>query len=405
MEILVAHNFYQRPGGEDRCMAAETAMLRAHGHRVVEYALHNDAVARMGRLQAAVGTLWNRAAFQEVRRLLRRHRPQIAHFHNTFPLISPAAYYACRLEGVPVVQSVHNFRLVCGDALLYRDGHVCEDCLGKFVPWPALLHKCYRGDLAATGAVAAMLAAHRALGTWRHAVALYIAPTEFVRRTLVRGGLPAERIAVKPHFTADGGPPGKGEGGYALFVGRLSEEKGVATLIEAWRRLGGAMPLRVVGDGPLAPMVRAAAARDPAIEWLGWQPGAQVRQLMEEAAFLVVPSECYETFGLVVIEAYAAGTPVLAPRGGAIEELVEEGRTGWHFALGDAADLAAQVGRVRADIATLAPMRHWARRQFALSYAEEPNYAQLMALYERAAGYSAALGTARVSGAAGRAMP
>ena len=405
MNILVAHNFYQQPGGEDQCMAAEAQMLRARGHDVIEYCVHNDAIAQISRLRAAARTVWSGAAARELRRLLRAHRPQVAHFHNTFPLISPAAYYACRAEAVPVVQTVHNFRLLCANALLFRDGAACEDCLGRPVAWPALRHKCYRGDRAATGAVAAMLAAHRALGTWRDAVTLYIAPTEFVRRTLARGGLPAERIVVKPHFTQGNMPPGGGRGGYALFVGRLSAEKGIDTLIEAWRRLAGGFPLKIVGDGPMARRVREAAARDRAIEWLGRQPRAGVRALMGDAAFLVAPSKCYETFGLVVIEAYAAGTPVLAPGGGAIAELVQEWRTGWHFKPGDAADLAEKLRHLVANPAAPAAMRPAARREFARKYAEEPNYAALMAIYARAAGYSAAVGTARVSGAAGVAMP
>ena len=405
MKVLVAHNFYQQPGGEDQCMAAEAAMLRGHGHDVIQYCVHNDAIGQMSRLRTAARTVWSAAAARELRRLLQAHRPQVAHFHNTFPLISPAAYHACRAEGVPVVQTVHNFRLLCANALLFRDGAVCGDCLGKPIAWPALLHKCYRDNRAATGVVAAMLAAHRGLGTWRDAVALYIAPTRFVRRTLVRGGLPAERIVVKPHFTEGDMPPGGGRGGYALFVGRLSAEKGIDTLIEAWRRLGGSLPLKIVGDGPMAPCVREAAARDPAIEWLGRRPRTRVRALMGDAAFVVVPSKCYETFGLVVIEAYAAGTPVLAPGGGAIEELVQEGRTGWHFKPGDAADLAERLRHLVANPAEPAAMRPAARREFARKYAEEPNYAALMAIYARASGYSAAVGTARVSGAAGVAMP
>lgn len=387
-------------------MAAEAAMLRRHGHNVVEYCLHNDAIEEMSRPRAAARTIWSSAAYRELRRLLQQQRPQIAHFHNIFPLISPAAYYACRGEGVPVVQTVHNFRLLCANALLFRDGAVCEDCLGKLVAWPALLHKCYRGNRAASGAAVAMLAAHRAIGTWRHAVARYIAPTEFVRRTLVRGGLPAHKVVVKPHFTAGDLPPGGGRGGYALFAGRLTAEKGVETLLEAWRRLGGGFALKIAGDGPLAPLARQAAARDPAIECLGWQAGERVRALMAEAAFVVVPSRTYETFGLVVIEAYAAGTPVLAAASGALAELVEEGRTGWHFKPADAGQLADKLRQILADPAATAAMRPAARREFALKYAEEPNYAALMAIYAQAAGrYSAAVGTARLKGAAGATMP
>jgi glycosyltransferase involved in cell wall biosynthesis len=398
VDILVAHNFYQRPGGEDQCMAAEVAMLRAHGHNVVQYCVHNDAIKEMSLLRAAGRTVWSGSAFRELRRLLEAHRPQIAHFHNIFPLISPAAYYACRAAGVPVVQTVHNFRLFCANGLLVRDGGACEDCLGKLFAWPALLHKCYRGNRAATGAVAVMMAAHWAIGTWRSAVAFYIAPTEFLRRTLVRSGLPPERIVVKPHFTAGDLRPGSGCGGYALYAGRLSTEKGIDTMIEAWSRLGGVLPLKIVGDGPMAAIVREAALRNAAIEWLGWQPHEKVHNLMRDAVFVVVPSRTYEVLPFVVIEAFAAGTPVLASGSGALAELVEDCRTGRHFQPGDPEDLVEKVRHILANPAQLAAMRQAARQESALKYAEEPNYDALMAIY------SAAIGTLRVKGPAGRAM-
>src|SRR5580704_5313472 len=195
MNILAAHNFYKQPGGEDQCVAAEVAMLKAHGHEVTQYFLRNESIDAMSRLQVGSRTIWSGPAFRELRQLFRTHRPQIAHFHNTFPLISPAAYYAARAENVRVVQTLHNFRLCCANALLFRNGEICEDCVGKAIPWPGVLHKCYRDSRAASGATAAMLTVHRALGTWRKAVDMYIVLTESSRRKLVGGGLPAEKIA------------------------------------------------------------------------------------------------------------------------------------------------------------------------------------------------------------------
>src|SRR3954452_18720116 len=197
MKILVVHNFYQQPGGEDRCLEAEVAMLRAHGDEVIQYTADNDPIDGMNRLKAAARTVWSRPAARELRDLIREHRPAVAHFHNTFPLISPAAYYACRAERVPVVQTLHNFRLLCPNALFFRDGKVCEDCLGKAVPWPGVVHGCYRGSRTATAAVAAMITPHRALGTWREMVDVYIPLTEASRQKFIAGGLPANKLVVK----------------------------------------------------------------------------------------------------------------------------------------------------------------------------------------------------------------
>src|SRR5437773_765730 len=229
MKILVVHNYYKQAGGEDQCVAAEVEMLQAHGHEVTQYVLHNDAIDRMSRLEVATRTIWSRRAYREIRELIHSHRPEIAHFNNTFPLISPAAYYAARAEKVGVVQTLHNFRLLCPNALFFRAGRVCEDCLGKSIPWPGVVHKCYRGSRAASATTAAMLAVHRMLGTWREAVDTYIALTDFGRQKFIEGGLPPEKIAVKPNFVHPDPGPGAGTGGYAIFVGRLSEEKGLQT--------------------------------------------------------------------------------------------------------------------------------------------------------------------------------
>ena len=384
MKILVAHNFYKQPGGEDQCVAAEVAMLRAHGHEVTQYCLRNESIDAMGRLQLASRTIWSRAAYRNLRELFRTHRPQIAHFHNTFPLISPSAYYAARAENVRVVQTLHNFRLLCANALLFRNGEACEDCLGKSIAWPGIVHKCYRGNRAASTAVATMLATHRVLGTWARAVDVYIALTEFGRRKLVEGGLPADKIAIKPNFAYPDPGPGGGTGGYAVFVGRLSAEKGVKALLEAWLQLGGELPLKLLGDGPLAAAVQQAAAKDTSIQWLGNLPPEAVYKLIGEAAFLVLPSQCYENFPRVVIEAFAKGTPVIVSKLGAMAAIVDDGRTGLHFKPGDPIDLAATVRRMLGGSLKLTRMRQAARQKFEQNYTADSNHLTLMTIYEKA---------------------
>lgn len=384
MKILLCHNFYQQPGGEDQSFAAEARMLEAHGHDVVRFTRHNDSIDGMSRWDVAKRTLWSRQSYRELRDLIRRERPAVMHCTNTFPLISPAAYYAARAEGVPVVQSLRNYRLLCPNALLLRNGRVCEDCLGKAIPWPAVVHGCYRESRLASAVVALMVAGHRALRTWSRAVDLYFTLTEFARRKLVEGGLPANRLAVKPNFIDPDPGPGSGCGGYAVFVGRLSPEKGIETLLAAWQQDRSLPSLKVVGDGPLAGAVAAAAARDPRIEGLGHRPAQEVLEIVGQAGCLVMPSVWYETFGRTIIEAFARGTPVVASRIGALAELVDEGRTGLLFEPGDAADLAVRVRHLLADPATLARMRQQARQEYHQKYTAEINYRQLMALYERA---------------------
>jgi glycosyltransferase involved in cell wall biosynthesis len=383
MNILVAHNFYKQPGGEDQCVSAEVAMLRNYGHQVTQYCLSNDAIDAMGRVELAARTTWSRRAFCELRQLFQTHRPQIAHFHNTFPLISPSAYYAARAENVRVIQTLHNFRLCCVNALLFRDGEVCEDCLGKAVPWRGIVHRCYRNSYTASAGTAAMVATHRLLGTWRNAVDTYIALSESSRRKLVAGGLPADKIVIKSNFAYPDPGPGEGGAGYAIYVGRLSAEKGVETLLAAWRQLG-VPPLKLVGDGPIAPAVRAAVAHNSRIEWLRSAPQQTVYDLVGKAAFLVLPSRCYENFPRVVIEAFAKGTPVIVSKLGAMAEIVEDGRSGLHFKPGDVVDLAEKVQRILADPLKLKRMRQAAREKFEQNFTADANHNILMAIYERA---------------------
>lgn len=384
MDILVAHNFYQQPGGEDQAVAAEVAVMKAHGHNVIQYCVHNNSIDAMHRFDAALRTMWNGRTYHELRELFKTHRPQIAHFHNTFPLISPAGYYAARAENIPVVQTVHNFRLLCPNALLFRDGEVCEDCVGKSVTWPGVVHKCYRGSFAATSTVAAMLAVHRAMGTWRNAVDAYITLTEFAQNKLIEGGLPAGKVVLKSNFVHPDPGPGSGLGGYAVFVGRLSAEKGLETLLDAWRRLAGKLLLKIIGDGPMAAKVKDATANDASIQWLGAKPLEAVYDAVGHATALVLPSECYENFPRVLVEAFAKGTPVIASDLGAMATIVSNGRTGLLFKPGNSEDLAEKVECIFSDPRRLARMRQAARDEFARKFTAESNHRTLMAIYEQA---------------------
>jgi glycosyltransferase involved in cell wall biosynthesis len=384
MKILAVHNKYQRPGGEDQVFVDETALLETRNHRVLRYEVHNDQVKQVNRLTLAKDTIWNTSAYRELGALIRRERPHVVHFHNTLPLVSPAGYYAARAEGVPVIQTLHNYRLLCPVALFFRDGRVCEDCMGKAVPWPGVIHGCYRGSRAASGVIATMLTVHRALRTWTEMVDVYVALTEFARNKFIEGGLPAGKIVVKPNFVAPDPGQGQGGGGYALFVGRLAPEKGTETMLAAWDRLGTRIPLKIVGDGPMRDRVVEAAARQSNVEWLGHRPVEDVHALMGKADMLVFPSQWYETFGRVAAEAFAAGTPVIAANIGAVAELVEHGRTGLIFRPGDPEDLVTQVEWALSHSAELRSMREEVRAEFEAKYTAERNYRALMEIYEAA---------------------
>ena len=384
MRIVVAHNYYQQPGGEDQVFAAEVALLRRFGHDVQTFVVHNEALDGLSRIKAMAASVWNRASYEAVRPLVRQTRAEVVHFHNTFPLISPAAYRAARDEGAAVVQTLHNFRLVCPCALLFREGVVCEECLGRSMAWPGIVHGCYRQSRTTTAAVAGMVWAHELLGTWHNDVDVYVAPTSFARSKLIEGGLPAEKLVVKPNFVDPDPGVGAGRGEYMLFVGRLSAEKGIDTLLAAWEGLPEAIPLKIVGDGPLAGVVADAAAQRTNIEWLGRRSLAEVYELMGDAAALVFPSRCYETFGRSIVEAFARGTPVIASGHGAMTDLVEHRRTGLLFAPGDAADLASQVRLLLADPQLACSMRAAARTEYESHYTGPTNYEQLINIYTRA---------------------
>lgn len=385
MRILLVHNFYQLPGGEDQVFADESRLLQAHGHDVHPLTMHNDTVERMGKLRLACTTLWNTRAYRRLRAEIRAHHPDIVHFHNVFPLVSPSAYYAARAARVPVVQTLHNYRLLCPGATLFRDQRCCQDCVGRPIPWPAVVHRCYRGSAAASAMTAGMIALHRGAGTWSHAVDVYVALTPFARRKFIEGGLPAHKIEVKPNFVDP--DPGylPGHAGYALFVGRFSPEKGIETLLEAWRRLGLEIPLKIAGDGPCAATVRKATDEIAGVEWLGWRPAAEVRALLRGAAFLVFPSAWYEGLPKTIIESFAVGTPVLASKIGSLDGLITHRRTGLHVRAGDPDDLANLARWAWTHPGEMADMGVRGRQEYEAKYTASANYDQIMAIYDRAA--------------------
>ena len=385
MRVLVVHNYYQYRGGEGQAFSDECDLLASRGHPLLRYTHHNDEINEMRALDVGRKTLWNGTAKRELRDLLNYHQPDVIHFHNTFPLISPAAYHAVQNGEVPVVQTLHNYRIMCPGGAFFRDGAACEDCSGKRIAWPGIKRACYRNSRPATIASAAMSYGHRALGTWEKYVDLFIAPSEFTRKKYIAAGFPADRIIVKPHFVGTDPGVGTGDGGYVLYVGRLSEEKGLPVLLSAWQHSDDPPLLKIVGDGPLADLTTRATEQLQNIEWLGAQEPDTVKELMKDAMAVVVPSVCYETFGRVVIEAFAVGTPVVASDIGALVELVEHDRTGRLFYPGSAVDLAEQVEWIRDHPDEARAYRKACREEYESKYTAQRNYELLIDAYEQAA--------------------
>jgi glycosyltransferase involved in cell wall biosynthesis len=384
MKILSVHNSYQSPGGEDQVFAQEADLLQSHRHEVLRYHTSNDQLKGQNPLRAFSNTVWNQQKFRDLVSLLRQERPDLVHVHNTFAAISPAVYYAARREGIPVVQTLHNYRMLCPAGTLFRDGQVCEACVGKKLPWPGLVHGCYRDSRLATAAGGAMLATHNYMHTWSKTVSAYIALSDFSRNKFIQAGFPAEKIHVKPNFLVNDPGVGDGRGNYAFFIGRLTQEKGINTLLEAWREIGKKFPLQIAGDGPLATEVERASRSIEGVTWLKWLSREEVWRRMKDASVLISPSTWYEPFGLNLIEAFATGLPVIASNLGSMSTMIAHERTGLHFLPGNAKSLvgALQWWMAHPDEAKL--MRANARLEYETKYTAEKNYAQMIDIYGRA---------------------
>jgi glycosyltransferase involved in cell wall biosynthesis len=383
--ILVVHERYRQRGGEDAVFEAEADLLERHGHRVERLVVDNTGIpdqpsARQA-IRLAVGTVWSPEGARLVRRATQRFRPEVVHVHNTFPLLSPAVHAAAHAVGAATVQTLHNYRLTCPAAVLFRDGRYCEDCVGRVVPWPGVVHGCYHGSRVRTVPVAALIAVHRARGTWRRDVDRIIALSNFQRGVLIRAGLDPARVVIKANFSDDPGEGGSHAGAF-LFVGRLSPEKGVAVLLEAWST-GIPVSCRVVGDGPLEDAVLRASAAS-AIEPLGHLAKPDVLAEMRDARALILPSVCPEPMPLVAIEALASGLPVIAPRMGSFPEMIRDGRTGLLFEPGDARGLAAAVRTAIEAPEALAVMGRAARKEYLGRFTPDRGYEQLLRIYRDA---------------------
>jgi glycosyltransferase involved in cell wall biosynthesis len=345
MKILQLHNTQLFRGGADIELEREAEGLRERGHAVETMLVDNHEIEEIGSARAALKSIWNQEAFAGTGRWIRDFTPDVVHVHTPFPLMSPSVFVAASRSGVPVVATSHSFRYSCVMANLRREGNICEDCVGRRIKYPAVVHRCYKGSLPGSVAMSTSLAVHRGARTFANRVDRFIAPTNFMRETIIAEGISPDRVVVVPHSTPDPGLVNRTPNGSAVFIGRFGEEKGILTLLDAWRKLKDQIPLVIAGDGALREVIEEAARHDHRISVLPWQDPTEVVDLIGQAEVVIVPSEVYEGFGLVAIEAFAASTPVIASETANSAGVITPGRDGEVFRSGDAGELTRAVER------------------------------------------------------------
>jgi glycosyltransferase involved in cell wall biosynthesis len=384
MRVLQLHNHHSGPGGGAmEVLAHEAELLEAAGHDVEQFTLPPAEELGLSAVRAGAKAVWNVEAAREVRKRITAFRPDVVHVHTPFPLMSPAVFRAAAAEDVPVVTTLHSFRYSCVAGTCWRDGDVCEDCVGKRLKLPGVRHHCYHDSVGASSALTLSLVAHRVLGTFHRSVSRYLTLTEFARDLLIRDGFPSDRIIVKPNSVPDTGfrAMPRTDERRLVFVGRLIEVKGVATLLEAWRHVPSGMKLVIAGDGPLRPLVEQHAKADPSIKFLGWVGEAEVLELMAGAEAVLVPSEWYEGFPLVISRSLSVGTPVVVSDLENLSADVRADDVGWSFPVKDTAGLARTLTALVADRQTTLALRPRARASYERRFSPTVNLARLEDVY------------------------
>ena len=406
MHVLVVHNRYAsaQPSGENKVVDQEVELLRAAGHRVEVFERRSDdigAMSLLGKVAVPLRVPWNPAVRTELAARLRTERPDVVHVHNVFPLLSPAVLAACADTGVPAVATLHNYTQVCPPGTLQRDGRPCTECVGAAAPLPAVRHGCYRGSRLATVPLAVSLSVNRR--RWWSGVERFFCISGAQRDVLVRAGMPAERLAVKHNFVPDPEDRRVGDGEHLLYLGRLAEAKGVRLLMAAWDEIaaggGVGVPLVIAGAGPLEPEVTAWAAGRDDVRYVGLLDPAECRKAIARSVAVVAPSTWLEAFGLVVVEAMAAGVPVVAAGHGAFVELVEDGVTGLLHRPGESASLASRIRRIAVERDRNREMGQAARGRYEQGFSPAVGLERLVEEYRTAiAGRSESTGTESMGG-------
>ncbi len=377
MKVLIVHNRYKKIGGEDKVVKSESRLLKTGGQSAFHFEKDNCGIVKY-RASLFFESIWSSRSSNELVCIIEKFKPDIIHIHNTFPLISPSIYNSIKSYHVPVVQTLHNFRLLCANALFLRGGLPCEDCLNK-IPWRSVVHACYRNSRSASFTATSVIAVHRALKTYEKYVDRFIVLSEFSKAKFVEAGFDESKLCIKPNFV-DVDKTNDAQIRYGgLFVGRLSHEKGVGVLIEACHKRDG-LSITLIGDGDFHSQILQCNS----INHVGIKDQEDVYAEMQKHLFLVVPSICYESFGRVVVEAFANSLPVIASDLGSLSELVEDGVTGLLFNPGDSDDLAEKLTWANTHQKEMLEMGENARRLYEEKYTPDQNYEQLMNIYNEA---------------------
>jgi glycosyltransferase involved in cell wall biosynthesis len=380
MKILLVHNTYQESGGEDAVFQHEGELLEQYGNTVIHETKDNEVIKGfIQKVKTALNTTYSVSSKKAFSRRLKSVKPDVVHIHNFFPLFTPAIFYAAKALKIPTVLTLHNFRIICPTAILMHRGKVNERSI-KFGPFWTIPHRVYKNSLPGTIALACMILFHRIVGTWKNQVDCFVVLTQFAKNKFIEAGIPADKIKVKPNFIPDPHSDKnaiKKKGGFGIYVGRLSPEKGISTLLKAWESIN--YPLKIVGDGPL--MSAVIAANNPNIEILGFQQNEQVQELIQDADFLIMPSEWYEGFPMTLLESFANATPALVSDIGSLAEIVEHDKTGLKFEAGNADSLIETV-QCFLNKSDRQQLSYNARRAYLTKYTPSTNYQTLMSIYQ-----------------------
>jgi glycosyltransferase involved in cell wall biosynthesis len=390
LRYLLAHSHYASavPSGENQVFEAELQLLKKNGHDLQTFTRHSDEIrakGTIGVIQGALATPWNPWMANSIRKKVDEFKPDVVHVHNTFPLLSPAIFHAIGKRAARVL-TLHNYRIYCPAAIPMRDGKVCTTCIDRSSPIPAMIHGCYRGSRIATLPLALSVGMHHLLGTWKNQVDAFICLSEFQKELMITAGLPREKVHVKPNFYP--GNPAviswTERKNYVVFAGRLTAEKGVVSLIRAWQAWGSAAPeLRLIGDGGLRQDLEKMAAGLP-VRFLGQLGADEAQAQIAGARLLVLSSECFEGFPMVVREAFAFGTPAAVSDLGPLPYIVEHGKSGVVFQPANPLSLLHEVRKAWETPRLLERLGQGARAEFESKYTEDANYAALMEIYRKA---------------------
>ena len=382
MRILLIHNSYQQRGGEDTVFESEYNLLSERGNDVEKILFDNKAIASLGdTIMTGFKNIFNPNSARIIEEKIISFKPEVIHTHNFFPLISPSVFFVAKKHKIPILMTLHNYRLICSNAILYRDGHICEDCVKKIIPLNGIIHKCYHNSVVQTTAVTLMTSFHKIAGTWKNKIDKYIALTEFGRDKILNSSLKLseDQVVVKQNFVEDFGDGNNNREEFFVFIGRIIENKGIETLLESLKHFN--YKIKIIGDGPLRSRIEDAALQNKNIEYLGFRDKNFIINTLKKTRGLLFPSLWYEGLPMTVLEAFSTGTPVIGSNIGSLQLLIKDNYNGFHFRPGDAKDLAARIKYLSDNEQQLKHLYVNARNTYLEKYTPEKNYEQLINIY------------------------